>query len=185
MDSKALAHSPGAGHVVRPCRQTVRLIIEVPGRTLPDQRGEGPYVSSNGRDQEQPTPAVYTGIKRLLAITIGILLVGVGIVGIFIPGLPATVWFLMASYLFARSSERLHAKLRSSKVAGRLVRDWEDHRAIQRQAKVRAIALVVVFASLSIAFAPIPTASRIGIAVLGAIGITVIGRLAVVPAEYN
>ena len=114
-------------------------------------------MTSSGRDQEQAAPAVYTGIKRLLAIATGVLLVGVGIVGIFIPGLPATVWFLMASYLFARSSERLHARLRSSRVAGQLVRDWEDHRAIRSQTKVRAIALVVVFASLSIGLAPIPT----------------------------
>ncbi len=140
-------------------------------------------MAADDHDQPDTRPTVYRGLKRVLAIGGGLLLVGIGIIGIFVPGLPATVWFLMASYLFARSSERLHKKLRNSRVAGRLLVDWEDHHAIRRSTKLRAIALVLVFSSLSIAFAPIPTPSKIGIAVLAGIGMTVIGRLAVLPVD--
>lgn len=140
-------------------------------------------MAASDQEQQRPTPVTYTGVRRLLAIAAGVVLVGVGIVGIFVPGLPATVWFLMASYLFARSSERLHTKLRNSRMAGGLLRDWEDHHAIRRRTKIRAITLVIIFSSISIAFAPIPSASKLGIVLLAVIGVTVIGRLTVLPAD--
>jgi uncharacterized protein len=152
-------------------------------RRLAIHRGKGLGVGTSDEESEEPTPATYSGVKRFLAIGAGVVLVGVGIIGIFVPGLPATVWFLMASYLFARSSERLHTRLRGSRMAGGLLRDWEDHRAIRRQTKTRAITLVIIFSSISIAFAPIPSASKFGIALLAVTGVTVIGRLTVLPAD--
>lgn len=50
--------------------------------------------------------------RRILA-SLGVLNVALGTIGIFVPGLPTTVFLLIASYLFARSSPALERRLLS------------------------------------------------------------------------
>lgn len=45
---------------------------------------------------------------RYLFIALGMLNVALGVLGIFTPGMPATVFLLIAGWFFARSSPRLH-----------------------------------------------------------------------------
>ena len=60
---------------------------------------------------------------------------GVGIVGIFVPGLPTTVFILMAAWAAARSSPRLHAWLWRHRLFGPLLRNWADGGRVSRRAK--------------------------------------------------
>ena len=57
-------------------------------------------------------------IVRPVLIALGLLSVGLGGLGAVVPGMPATIFFLVASYLFARSSPRLHRWLMEHRVVG-------------------------------------------------------------------
>lgn len=77
-------------------------------------------------------------LARGLWLSAGLLLVGVGIVGIFVPLLPTTDFMLLALPCFARSSPRLEAWLLNHPRFGPGLRAWRNERAIPRRAKVMA-----------------------------------------------
>ncbi len=60
---------------------------------------------------------------------------GTGIVGVFVPGLPTTVFVLIAAYAASRGSERLHRYLLRHPRFGTMIRDWQAHGAVSRRAK--------------------------------------------------
>lgn len=76
-----------------------------------------------------PTPV------RLALLLLAVLSLGVGIVGIFVPGLPTTVFVLISAWAAARSSSRFHHWLESHRLFGRMLRNWRQHGSISRAAK--------------------------------------------------
>lgn len=119
-------------------------------------------------------PVPLTGVWRLLYVAAGLLCLGLAYIGWVAPGIPATPFVLLASYLFARSSPRLHRWLLRSPIFGKLLRDWHEHHGIRRPVKVFAVCLVVVVCGSSVAFAPLDEWLKWVIGVCGAIGICVI-----------
>jgi uncharacterized membrane protein YbaN (DUF454 family) len=119
-------------------------------------------------------PEVRTGWRRLALVALGLGLVGMGYLGVLLPGLPATPFLLAASYCFIRSSPRLHRWLRRSPILGRVLHDWEVHRGIRRPVKVFAILLVVTVVTCSIVFSSLPVWVKVLFACLALVGITVI-----------
>ncbi len=82
-------------------------------------------------------------------IALGLVAVGIGGIGIVVPGLPSTVFFVVAAWAFARSSPRLEAWLLGLPKVGPLVRDYRDGKGMPRSAKVTAVTMIVVFVGLS------------------------------------
>jgi len=78
------------------------------------------------------------GIRHGL-LAFGALNVVAGTIGLFLPLLPSTVFFLIALWAFSRSSARFHAWLYTHPRLGRLLRDWHAHRMIPLRAKVLAV----------------------------------------------
>ena len=119
-------------------------------------------------------PVVRTGWRRVALVSLGLALVGMGYLGILLPGVPTTPFLLAASYCFIRSSPRLHRWLRRSPVLGKVLHDWEVHRGIRRPLKVFAVVLVVIVVTSSILFSSLAAWVKVIIGCLAVIGIAVI-----------
>ena len=75
---------------------------------------------------------------QLLWMGLGLLFVGIGFFGLFVPLLPTTDFLLLALPCFARSSPRLEAWLLNHPRFGPSLRSWQRDRAVPRAAKVLA-----------------------------------------------
>jgi uncharacterized membrane protein YbaN (DUF454 family) len=82
------------------------------------------------------------GLWRALLIAGGTLCVGLGVLGIFLPLLPTTVFLLLAAACYARSSERFYLKLINNPVLGAYIRNSREGRGMRRRDKAITLALL-------------------------------------------
>ena len=85
-------------------------------------------------------------LPRWLLVAVGVVSVGLGTVGIFVPLLPTTPFLLLAAACFVRSSDRLHDWLMGHRLYGPIVRGYREHRALPASSK--AIILVFTWAAI-------------------------------------
>jgi hypothetical protein len=83
---------------------------------------------------------------RYLLIAIGMLALGLGVLGAFLPVLPTTPFVLVAAACFVRSSERLHGWLTGHPLFGCYIRDYQAGLGVP--ARVKAVALGTVWISI-------------------------------------
>lgn len=98
-------------------------------------------------DPPEMPPPLPTPVRWLL-LAFALLSLATGIIGIFVPGLPTTVFILMAAWAAARSSPRLHAWLWRHRLFGPMLRDWADGGHVSRRAKWSATAVMAASAAL-------------------------------------
>ena len=120
-------------------------------------------------------PRVRQGATRWLWFGAGWLAVGLGALGVIVPGLPTTVFFIVAAWCFARCSPRFEQWVLDLPTVGPMVRDHRAGLGMSRRAKAIAIAMIVLFAGGSALFLLDNAAVRAGVAVLGAIGVAYVG----------
>lgn len=112
---------------------------------------------------------------RWLLLVSGFACVALGGVGIVVPGLPTTVFFIVAAACFSRSSPRFEAWVLDLPRIGPLVRDHRDGLGMPRRAKRYAIASIVVTCGLSASLLIDAVAIRIVVSAVGAIGVAYVG----------
>jgi uncharacterized membrane protein YbaN (DUF454 family) len=81
-------------------------------------------------------------VRKWLLLSAGVLAVGLGVVGAFVPLLPTTPFLLLAAACFARSSDRHYEWLLNHRWMGNYVRNYREHRATTRRVKVVTMALL-------------------------------------------
>lgn len=87
--------------------------------------------------------------KALYGFAGGVSLV-LGVIGIFLPGLPTTPFVLLAAACFAKASPRVHQWMLQHPFLGPMLRNWHEHRSLTRRTKAVAIISMVLMISISI-----------------------------------
>ncbi len=85
---------------------------------------------------------------RYLLIAAGWFFVALGVIGIFLPVMPTTIFLLIAASLFAKSSEKFYNALINNKYLGSYIRNYREHKGMTLRSKITAIVVM----NLSIGF---------------------------------
>ena len=88
-------------------------------------------------------------MRRFALLALGWLAVALGSLGIVVPGLPTTGFFVFAAACFARSSPRFERWVLGLPTIGPMVRDHRAGLGMPRRAKVVAIGMMLIACSLS------------------------------------
>lgn len=87
---------------------------------------------------------------RFLWASLGLVSVGLGLIGIFLPLLPTVPFMILAAFLFARSSERLHNWILAHPTFGPSIVDWQERGAINPRAKRLSTASIAAVFCISL-----------------------------------
>ena len=109
---------------------------------------------------------------KILLIATGTFLIGVSIVGIFIPVLPTTPFLLLAAALYARSSKRFYNWVINNRILGRYIKNYREGKGIPLKVKIIAISILWITIGYSAIFAMEILWVRILLVVI-AVGVTV------------
>jgi len=89
---------------------------------------------------------------KLLFVSLGLISLGLGITGIFLPLLPTTPFLLLSAALFMRSSKRLYNWLINHKYLGTHIQNYIHHKTISKRSKIMSLILLWVTILASIFF---------------------------------
>ncbi len=91
-------------------------------------------------------------VVRWAFIIGGFILVGIGVLGMFLPLLPTTIFFILAAWCFARSSEKFHFWLHNNRLFGKYLRNYRIKKGMTVRDKVFSISLLLTGVMVSILF---------------------------------
>lgn len=118
-----------------------------------------------------------SSVLRPLYFVFGIILVALGVIGIFVPLMPTTIFLILAAWCFARSSRRAEAWLLQHRLFGPIIETWRREQAIARRPKIVAVCgMAAGFLIFLIAARPALWLAVLVAAILGACAAYVITR---------
>jgi uncharacterized membrane protein YbaN (DUF454 family) len=120
---------------------------------------------------EQPALPRRGPVARAGWLVGGLVAVALGSIGIVVPGIPTTVFFIVAAWCFSHSSPRLERWVLNLPRIGPMVRDYRAGLGMPRRAKVIAISMIVVFVTLSVVVFIGTWPVRAIVLALGAVGV--------------
>lgn len=104
------------------------------------------------------------GPVRWLLIGIGFISVGLGLIGTVVPGMPTTIFMIIAALCFGRASERWYRWLMTRKFVGKHFHTMMQGRGLPMRVKLYAIAACWIMLAALMIFGVKSTGGRIGIA---------------------
>jgi uncharacterized membrane protein YbaN (DUF454 family) len=103
----------------------------------------------------------------------GLLSVGIGGIGVVVPGLPTTVFFIVAAACFSKSSPRFEQWVLNLPKIGRTVGDYRAGLGMPRRSKIIAVTMIVAVSTLSAVLVGAPVG--LAIVALGVVGALYVG----------
>ena len=83
-------------------------------------------------------------ISRYLLIALGWFCVGLAFIGVMVPGIPTTIFLIIALWAFAKSSKKLHAWLINHKKFGPILKNWQSHKIVPKKAKIVMVIFQII-----------------------------------------
>ena len=97
----------------------------------------------------------FLGMKQLLQkhtlVILGWFFTLLGLIGVILPILPTTPFLIIALVLFSKSSPRFRQMLLDNPWFGPSLKQWEENRTLSRKTKYKAVILILVTFSISVA----------------------------------
>lgn len=109
---------------------------------------------------------------RYFYLISGIILVTIGVIGIFLPLLPTTIFLILASICFLKSSPKANEWLRNHKILGRYIDNYQNKSGLTLNSKITNIIILWISISLSAFFLTDELYIKIILLVI-AIGVTI------------
>ena len=78
-------------------------------------------------------------LKKKIYICVGLLALGLGIIGAFLPVMPTVPFLLVALFCFERSSKKYHEMILNNKYFGKVLRDYYEGRGLTTSVKIKAV----------------------------------------------
>lgn len=117
---------------------------------------------------------IKSNLKRCLFALLGTIALALAILGILVPGLPCTPFALLAAFLFAKSSDRLHQWLLDSKILGSRIKSYQRQKGLTKREKIRIILLMWTMVLISSLIIVKVLTVKIIILIAGFIGMLVV-----------
>ncbi len=80
--------------------------------------------------------------RKPLYLIFGSITLILGAIGLVLPILPTTPFWLLTAYFFVNSSPKLHKKAMNNIVFGSIVRNFQLYKAIPKHVKIKIIAIL-------------------------------------------
>lgn len=91
-------------------------------------------------------------VRRTVYIVLGTVFLILGAIGIFVPLLPTTPFWLLTCWFYIRSSETLYARVMRNRYFGSYIRDFVEDKAIPMRSKIISLGVMWTSAVLTSVF---------------------------------
>ena len=130
------------------------------------------------RQESGPPTAWVRSPRRVALAALGVVAVALGAVGVFVPGLPTTIFLIIASYCFARSCPWLEERLLRVPLFAPYMRFIDEGRPMSPRA--RFISMTAMWTSVLLSLALLRVSGRLSTALaITIVGVAGIGTAAV------
>ena len=80
-------------------------------------------------------------MSKFFLLSLGWICVSLGFIGIFVPGLPTTIFLIIALWAFTKSSKTLRLWLLNHKRFGPILHNWQEYKVVPLRAKILMVIL--------------------------------------------
>ena len=110
-------------------------------------------------------------IAKILWIFLGSFFEMIGAIGAVVPGLPTTMFLILAAACYIRSSQRLYDWLITNKTFGPYLKDYREGKGMPKNAKILAVSMIVIFVGYAVVFALEGLMLKVFVGLFGLVGI--------------
>ncbi|ADC90792.1 hypothetical protein HMPREF0868_1070 [Mageeibacillus indolicus UPII9-5] len=86
---------------------------------------------------------------RIIFLIIGFMFLALGIIGIYLPLMPATPFLLVAAYCFSKGSKKFNDYFMSTKLYKESILPIKNRKGITKKKKIKILTIITIFISIS------------------------------------